>query len=258
MLVAISAFKGFALEASDGRLGTVVDFLFDDVSWKLHWLVIDCGTWLKRRKVLIDPSAVSYTALEDEEFNVELTKAQVEGSPEWLEDQPVSRQMQSRLCEYYGWDPLWEQAPNLVPTPGATPSPHMEPPCLGPRARDQAPSESAASEPADERLRVVGALTGCHIHAVDGEIGHVENLLFDDEDWTLRYFVVDTSNLWFGRRVLIAPRAVKAMDWSDRRVDLDLSRAQVESSPPWDPLVAFDEISAKKLHEHYGWPGPRA
>jgi hypothetical protein len=99
---------------------------------------------------------------------------------------------------------------------------------------------------------------GYHIHATDGEIGHVENFLFDDDDWSLHYFIVDTSNWWFGKRVLISPRAVKGIDWSDRQVQLDVSRGQVQSSPPWDPLVAFDEIYAKRLHTHYGWPGSRA
>ena len=59
MLQVISPLKGFAIEASDGRIGTVVDYLFDDASWKVRWLVIDCGTWLTGRKVLIHPSAIS-------------------------------------------------------------------------------------------------------------------------------------------------------------------------------------------------------
>ena len=78
MLQAISALKGFAIEASDGRMGTAADFMFDDASWRVRWLVVDCGSWLKGRKVLISPSAVSYADLEDEECEVELTKAQVE------------------------------------------------------------------------------------------------------------------------------------------------------------------------------------
>jgi len=265
MLEAISAFKGFAIEATDGKMGTVVDFLFDDETWKVRWLVVDCGGWLRDRKVLIHPSAVSYTALEDPELNVELTKAQVEASPEVLEHQPVSRRMESRLYEYYGWDPLWDEAPNLVPAPGAMASPLSAPPLFGLQASDEplnddAASEvgSAASEDDDAHLRSVFDVIGYHIHAIDGEIGHVENFLFDNEDWTLHYFVVDTSNWWFGKRVLISPQAVRAIDWSDRKVELEVSRVQVESTPPWDPLVVFDEIYAKQLHEHYGWPGSRA
>ena len=66
--------------------------------------------------------------------------------------------------------------------------------------------------------------------------------MFDNDDWSLPYFVVDTSNWWFGNRVLIAMHAVKGMDWSDRHVRLDVSREQIKTSPPWDPLVAFNEI----------------
>ena len=96
MLQVISALKGFAMEATDGRIGTVVDFLFDDTSWKVRWLVVDCGNWLEGRKALIYPLVVSHAGLEGEQFQVKLTKAQVEGSPTLLEHQPVSQQMQSR------------------------------------------------------------------------------------------------------------------------------------------------------------------
>jgi hypothetical protein len=205
MLEAISALKGFAIEATDGRMGTVVDFLFDDASWKLRWLVVDCGSWLKGRKVLIHPSAVSYVALEDQQFDVQLTKAQVEGSPELLEHQPVSRRMESRLYDYYGWDPLWEEAPDLVPISGAMASPLSAPPWLGAQRRDE-PSRDVDAAADDDHLRSV----------------------------------------------------VEVIAWSERQVQLDVSRQQVEASPPWDPLVAFDEIYAKRLHEHYGWPGSRA
>ena len=105
MLQVISPLKGFTIKASDGGIWSVVDFLFDDTSWKVRWLVIDCGTWLGA-KVLIHPSAISRQDLEQQEFVVALTKAQVEGSPKLVEDRPVSQQMENRLYIYYGWDPL--------------------------------------------------------------------------------------------------------------------------------------------------------
>jgi hypothetical protein len=117
MLQVISPLKGFAIEASDGRIGTIVDFLFDDTSWKVRWLVISRGTWLTGPKVLIHPSAISREDLEHQQFVVALTKAQVEDSPELLEDQPVSQQMENQLYSYYGWDPLWGGA-NLSALPG--------------------------------------------------------------------------------------------------------------------------------------------
>ncbi len=130
MLQVISPLKGFAIEASDGAIGTVADFLFDDASWKVRWLVIDCGTWLIGRKVLIHPSAILREDLEEQQFDVALTRAQVEGSPELSEDQPVSQQMESQLYSYYGWDPLWGGA-NLSAIPGAMASPLLAPHYMG-------------------------------------------------------------------------------------------------------------------------------
>ena len=95
MLQVISPLKGFAIEASDGTIGMVCDFLFDDASWKVRWLVIDCGTWLTGRKVRIHPSAISREDLERQQSVVALTRAQVEDSPKLLEDQPVSQQMEN-------------------------------------------------------------------------------------------------------------------------------------------------------------------
>ena len=79
--------------------------------------------------------------------------------------------------------------------------------------------------------------------------------MIDDANWSVRYFIVDTRNWWFGKRVLISPFAVKAIDWFDRHVELNMSRELVKAGPPWDPLVAFNDEYAKRLHKHYGWPG---
>ena len=255
MLQVISPLKGFAVEASDGRIGTVVDYLFDDASWKVRWLVIDCGTWLSGRKVLIHPSAIARESPEQRQFVVALTKAQVEDSPELAEDQPISQQMENRLYTYYGWDPLWG-GPNLSAIPGSMASPLMAPPYLGlgPTDEAEARGDDSTLRGADPHLRSVVEVTGYRVHAVDGEIGHIENLMIDDANWSIHYFIVDTRNWWFGKRVLMSPHAVKAIDWFDRHVELNVSRELVKAGPPWDPLVACNDEYAKRLHKHYGWP----
>lgn len=257
MLQVISALKGFAIEATDGRIGTVVDFLFDDRSWKVLWLVVDTESWLKGRKVLIHPSAISYAGLDHEQFEVRLTKAQVRGSPELFEHQPVSAQMQARLYDHYDWDPLWG-GPYLGGVMGAMASPMMEPPYLGFQTGAESSFGIDDSELGDPHLRSIVEVIGYHIHAVDGPIGHVENFMFDSDDWTLHYFIVDTRDWWFGKHVVIAMQAVTSVEWSDRRVSLNVTREQVETSPMWDPLVAFNEFEKTHLHDHYGWAGSLA
>lgn len=246
MRIVLSALKGFAIEASDGPIGNVVDFLFDDSVWRVRWLVVECGNWLESRRVLIHPSAISYVDLEALRFEVPLTRMQVKGSPTWLNDQPVSQQMEGRLYDYYGWDPLWGGS-------GAMASPLMEPPYLG--FRENTADEIRLRSAGDPNLRSYVEVVGYHIHAIDGDIGHVENFMLDDSNWSVPYFIVDTSNWWFGAHVLIAPIAVTEIEWSDHLVHLNVSREQVKTSPIWDPLVAFNSDYALRLHRHYGWPG---
>ena len=233
MLQVISPLKGFTIKASDGGIGTVVDFLFDDTSWKVRWLVIDCGTWLTGRKVLIHPSAISRQDLEQQEFVVALTKAQVEGSPELVEDQPVSRQMENQLYTHYGWDPLWCGS-NLAAIPGAMASPLMAPPYLGLSSTDEveARGDGVTSQGADPHLRSVVEVTGYRVHALDGEIGHIENLMIDDADWSVHYLIVDTRNWWFGKHVLISPIAVKSVDWFDTMLSWTCRATRSEQARP--------------------------
>jgi hypothetical protein len=102
-----SVIHGYAIEASDGRLGTVSDFLFEDTSWMIRWLVVDTGHWLSGRKVLLPPSALEQPDAGRRQFPVKLTMQQVKDSPDVDTDRPVSRQLESNIYNHYAWDPYW-------------------------------------------------------------------------------------------------------------------------------------------------------
>jgi sporulation protein YlmC with PRC-barrel domain len=252
MLLAISALKGYAIEASDGKIGTVSDFLFDDRTWKMRWLVVDTGTWLTGRKVLLHPSSMRPADYVQRNLPVALTTTQIQGSPDILQDEPVSRQMESNLYGYYGWDPYWSG--NFI-GPGAMSSALAPPRYYGDAAVREADDVQSRLDDADPHLRSIAAVMGYHIRATDGQIGHVENLLVDDTGWGIRYLVVDTSNWWLGKHVLVSPYAVQDISWSDHQIRLDVARDQVKASPPWDPSDLIDESYERRLHTHYNWPG---
>jgi hypothetical protein len=249
MLLVESALKGYAIEASDGAIGIVSDFLFDDSTWVVRWLVVDAGTWLTERKVLIHPSAIGGVSHERRELAVTLTVEQVKASPDIHQDQPVSRQMEYNLYDHYGWDPLWGgtlfggdlMASRLVPAF----------PYDGGGAVEVGQEVDARDE--DPHLRSTADVAGYHILANDGEIGHVENFLIDDTNWRVRYLIVDTKNWWPGQHVLLSPRSVKEIDGADRLVHVDVTRDQVKGCPPWDPVSLLDEPYEKRLHDYYGW-----
>jgi len=257
MMQVISALVGFGIEATDGPLGSVVDFLFDDSTWNVRWLVVECGSWLRGNRVLIHPSAIVANDFDGERFDVKLSKSQVSGSPEWTEDRPVSKQMETRLYNYYGWDPQWGAA-FLGGDLGAMATPLMGPPLLGFSQISDAIGEGEQRADDDAHLRSYIELVGYRVHAADGEIGHIENFMLDETNWRLSYLIIDTNNWWFGKRVLISTAVVNNIEWVDRRVRLDVSCAVVKSGPIWDPLIAFSQIDVAKLQKHYNWPGSRA
>src|SRR5580704_8755251 len=250
MLWHASAINGYAIEASDGQIGTVSDFLFDDTSWRVRWLVVDTGNWLSGRKVLLPPSVLGRLDAKEEVFAVKLTMQQVKDSPEVDTDRPVSRQMETSVYDYYGWSPYWGTGfymGGYAYMPGAI----AESPYLGSRQRDK---EIVASQRDndDAHLRSVEAVTGYHIHASDGEIGHVEDFLVEDADWSIRYLVVDTKNWWPGKKVLVSSRSTGEIDWTDRLVNLDVDRQRIKDSPAYDPAMTIDQAYDEKLLTYYG------
>ena len=236
MLWSASTINGYAIAASDGQLGAVSDFLFDDASWSVRWLVVDTGGWLSGRKVLVPPSALGRPNQKVREFSVRLSKQQIKDSPDIEADRPVSRQMETAVYDYYGWTPYWDDG-IVTDGYGYTGIAAAMPPLFGSGGREADIAEARGNKD-DPHLRSVNAVIGYHIHASDGELGHVEGFLLEDPGWSIRYLVVNTKNWWRGQSVLISPRSAQDSDWAHRRVNLNVDRQAVKDSPLHDASVA--------------------
>lgn len=249
MLRNASAIDGSTIEASDGRLGTVDDFLFNDANWLVRWLVVDTGNWLSGRKVLLPAFALGHLDPKEHGFSVRLTMQQVNDSPDIDTQRPVSRQMETNIYDYYGWSPYW--SPGLYLGGYGYGGGAMAPlPSAGSRRREE-DIVAAQQSNDDPHLRSIEAITGYHIHARDGEIGHVEDFLLKDADWSIRYLVVDTKNWWPGKRVLISPRSVREIDWMNNLVNLKVDRQRVKDSPPYDASIIVDRAFENDFHNYY-------
>jgi hypothetical protein len=247
MLVKASAISGYSISATDGHLGKVADFYFDDERWIARWLVVDTSHWLTGRKVLLPVSALGHPNTDDKTFSVRLTKRQIKDSPDIDTEMPVSRQMEGNVFDYYGWNPYWDNGMYMV---GSLPiSPPMIP--KNPEAIRADEIIRARDDHGDPHLRSIKAVTGHHIHAWDGEIGHVKDFILEDADWTIRFVVVDTMNWWPGKKVLISPRSVKGIDWQTKLVNMDVSRAQVKASPDYDDAITVDRAYERQFHGYY-------
>lgn len=237
MLWNASAINGYTVAETDGELGSVKDLLVDDKSWTVRWLIVDTGKWLPGRKVLLPPSALGKPDRENRQFPVKLTKQQVTDSPDVDTDLPVSRQSEADVYDHYEWEPYWDGSFSPASLVMAVPTD------VTMNLTYQDPHEQREGPPlyrGDPHLRSIAAITGYGIHATDGEIGSVEDILFDDASWAVRYLTVDTGNWWPGERVLISPHSVLKIDWLEKLIHLNVDRDTVKKSPAYDPAITVD------------------
>lgn len=248
MLRAFSAFKNFTLGAADGDIGTVKDAYFDDHRWTLRYLVANTGSWLSGRSVLIVPQAIRGLDWERKRVDLTLTREQVRNAPDIELDKPVSRQHETAYFDYYGYPyywaaPMWGGGLGSMAEAELAAAESIKRTEENARNRDQ--------DEGDPHLRSANEVHGYAIKAQDGEIGSVKDFLFDETNWSLRYFVLDTGKWLPGRKVLISTDWIDRVSWDERSVEVAMLLDEVRASPEYDP----DELSPdeeESLYKHYG------
>lgn len=239
MLHQLKSLKEYKLDSLDGEIGKVIDFYFDDQHWTVRYLVADTGGWLTGRQVLISPHALVAAIKEEKHIAVDLDRKQIEDSPSLASDRPVSRQFELDYYNYYGWTPYW-----LGPYAwGGYPIPMQ--------VGDVEMQSNAADKDWDSHLRSMREVTGYAIQAADGEIGHVEDFILDDETWTIRYLIVDTRNWWPGKKVLVSPRWIDKVSWDESKVFIDLPTDAIKQSPEYSEESLITRDYETDLHRHY-------
>ncbi|HLY74748.1 MAG TPA: PRC-barrel domain-containing protein [Planctomycetota bacterium] len=245
MLRSLKDLEGYQLSATDGDIGRVTNFLLDDEHWTVRYLVAETGGFLGGRRVLISPISFRQAEWSTRRFHVALTIDKVKNSPNVDVDKPVSRQHEQDYYRYYGYPYYWGYSgvwgmgayPGPLATSIWTPPP-VEPP----------------GKAGDVHLRSAAEVRLYNIQGNDGPIGHIEDFIVDDETWEVRYLAIDTSNWWFGKKVLVAPHWASSVSWEERKVHLDLSRQAIKNSPEWNAAAAINRGYEARLYDYYGRP----
>ncbi len=215
----ISTLFGNNVEATEGEIGTVKDFYFDDHTWTVRYMVVKTGGWLFGQEVLISPYAVLPHSWESGAFPVRLTKEQVRLSPDIDMEKPVSRGQEEGLANYYSWQRYWKKG-------------------FFPGER-----EILKETNEDPHLRSIQKIADCNILANDGDIGLVSDIIMDDQNWQISYLVADLHNWIGGKKVLIAVNNIKDVNWKNSKVMVKISMKAIKNSSaidPWNYIVPED------------------
>jgi hypothetical protein len=225
MLIAAARLRRCVIEGTDGTVGTVKDLLFDSGVWTVRYLDVDTGRWLPGRRIVLSPLVIDAADYAATKLATSLSREQVEKSPPLESDLPVSRQKEIDLAQYYAWGMYWS-ALETQPEPAR----------------------------GDPDLRSTRGVSGYHVRALDGRIGHVADFLVDDAVWQIRYLVVDTGNWLAGRQVLIPPGWAESVEWESQTVAVDVAKESVEKSPDYDPDAPVNRRYEEVFYDYYGRP----
>jgi hypothetical protein len=238
--------KGFVIRATDGELGTVDELYFDDESWAIRYLTVETGGWLSERKVLISPFSIEEIDWQAKRLKVALSKQQVENSPDINTHLPVSRQQEASYLGYYQYPYYWG-GPYLW-------GPAYQPVGFQPVAAPAYELSYGTGQSSNSHLRSTAGVEGYHIEAADGEIGHVNGFIFDDDVWAIRYIEVATKNWWPGKHVLVSPAWIDRVSWAESKVFTGLTRGVIQSAPEYIESRTIAREYEDRLYSHYGRP----
>jgi len=224
----ISRLIGSAVRAEDGELGRVEDFYFDDHKWTIRYMIVNTGQWLQGRHVLISTVALKKPEWNSRVFPVSLTKQQVRNSPTIDTDKPVFRQHEAQLHQYYDWAIYWPTGLERY--------------------------ANARGKSADPHLRSTRHVAGYSVQATDGEMGHVQDFIVDDETWSIRYVVVRIRHWMSEKNTLVFSPWIRSVGSDESAVLVDLSRQSIANAPSFEQSRSVSRAYETRLFEHHGRP----
>jgi len=221
MLINIKRIYDRKLAASNGEIGHVKDFYFDDKTWAVRYAVVDTGSWLTGRSVLLSPHAFSRFDQEEKILPVNLTRKQIENSPSVDTHRPVSRQYEENYYRYYGWPTYWE---------GGDTWGTGSYPVIGPSTASDNWRAYDYTQWDDVHLRSTKAVNGYEVETTDGVAGAVTGFMMDDKSWMIRELVVETGPWYSGKHVLIPVGKVKSISYPDSKIVVSLTKEDIKNT----------------------------
>ncbi|TDE18097.1 PRC-barrel domain-containing protein [Dyadobacter psychrotolerans] len=244
----LNSLIGYTMRTTDGDIGEVKEFYFDDQTWTIRYLIVETGSWFFGRKVLISPEALTGIDSENSAFDVNITKEQVKTSPDIDTDMPVYRQQEEQLFKHYPWSNYWFGSGIGYGTSGM-----MAPMTVSvQQAIDNDQIENGTERKGDSHLRSTAKTIDFKIHAEDGQTGTFEDLIIEDASWQIKFLVVDMDDWKSDKKVLITPAEISQIKHSTENVIVKLTVDELKNSPDYDPTEPVNEVTEKNLRDYYG------
>ncbi|MFT6205359.1 MAG: sporulation protein YlmC with PRC-barrel domain [Spirosomataceae bacterium] len=228
----INSLLGYIIIGTDGEIGKVEEFYFDDRTSTIRYIIVKTGGWFSEKRVLISPEVFQKAEWESKTLYVNLTQEKIKNSPDIDTEKPVSRQQEEYIRKYYALPAYAKYGANGYWGLGMWGYPAIRELSVKKDIQKLKSEEHLAK---DSHLRSTHEVTGYDIHATNGEIGKVDDFIIDDITWKIKFLVVEAGNWFFGKKVLFSPDRIKEIDWEIGAVIIDTTITEVKNSPEYNP-----------------------
>lgn len=248
-MISFTGLKKFDICTLDKKMAPVLDLVFDDDSFVIRYLVTRGGAWLAKEKTLLSPFLTRNVDIGKRRINLNETYEKLESFPRVEDHQTVSREMEQKYADhaftpYYWYGGLiWGAYASPYDTDSAKNS-----------TGDIKNTNTELREMDKNHLRSVNEITGYGVIAKDGEVGDISDVVVDEHDWSVRYFVVNTGSWLLGRQFLVSPEWIDSVDWASSNITFDVTKDKIKESPEYKPSEAINRAYEVRLFDYYGRP----
>lgn len=263
----INEIIGHSLITKDGTKGKIKDFLFDKDSWQVRYIEADFGNLFSNDRILIPKTLLMDSHISDDDLHLNVTTSLVKLGPKPEEDLPISRQYEEHLNRYYSQEFYWAGPgygiagePNTDRGYGVTGETTMGPGygvTESARTGSRYPRRIPRYDPEEDvmqnsSLYSFNEVEGYKIHATDGTLGSVDNLIIDDDTWQIVYLVVDTNSwLPWSKKVLLDIGFIENINYSVREAEINLHSDSIKNAPEFDEKGTVDDQYETSLFNYY-------
>ncbi len=227
MLHSLGQLLGSTVKCLNDEFGSLYNVYISEKTWRVAYFVIQTGSWLQDRRVLVAPAALRSPIWTDGPVYVDFTRQQILDSPPIDAAKPVSRQQEKLMNAHFGWPAHWNPA-------------------------DLAPPEEQINE-VPSTLRSLRELQGYTLAGTDADVGKIVDLIGDEPCWDAPYLVVETGGL-LSRKRFCPTRFVSNINWAESRVTINLTASTVSESPDPPSTGKPDPLFDGDLKSYYRRP----
>lgn len=244
MLRSLLNLEGYGLEAKDGRIGTLRNFLFEDNNWNIRYLVVDTGSIFPGPKVLVSPRKIKEIDWPKRSIELDMDIDEIKESPSLDSKKPVSKEMAEEFRKNTAWPVFWipvSSRESFVEEAASNEPVHLE---------DQSIPNEESNIP---HLRSLAEVAGYQIQAKDDTLGNIKDFIVEDGlNWEIKELVIYTRNWIPGKSVLVPASKVEKVLWREKKVYLDMTSEKIEGSKEYS---SDEPVNSKHVKVYYDYLG---